>query len=134
MCKLAKELIETKVCSVHSCKLNRYHFYQISKDCLGRLCRLLDYVDYRWWHVSDALCSVALRRLKCRKTQHNFIGDFKWRLHLRRYTSLQASVDIRIIALWLGYENPATMRHYVEVDLCMRKPAMPRLHELAVKI
>ena len=47
---------------------------------------------------------------------------------------MQASVDISIIALWLGYENPATMRQYVEVGLSMKERALARLHEPDLKI
>ena len=47
---------------------------------------------------------------------------------------MQASVNISVIALWLGHENPATMRHYVEVDLSMKERALARLHEPDVKI
>ena len=47
---------------------------------------------------------------------------------------LQAGVDITIIALWLGHENPVTTHGYVEADLTMKqavattniaKPATP---------
>jgi integrase len=38
---------------------------------------------------------------------------------------LQAGVDITLIALWLGHENPATTTHmYVEADLAMKERAL----------
>jgi integrase/recombinase XerD len=37
---------------------------------------------------------------------------------------LQAGVDITLIALWLGHENPATTHMYVEADLAMKERAL----------
>ena len=37
---------------------------------------------------------------------------------------LQAGVDITMIALWLGHENPATTHMYVEADLAMKERAL----------
>ena len=37
---------------------------------------------------------------------------------------LQAGVDITVIALWLGHENPATTHLYVEADLTMKERAL----------
>lgn len=37
---------------------------------------------------------------------------------------LQAGVDITVIALWLGHENPATTHMYVEADLAMKERAL----------
>ena len=37
---------------------------------------------------------------------------------------LQAGVDITLIALWLGHENPATTHMYVEADLTMKEKAL----------
>jgi site-specific recombinase XerD len=37
---------------------------------------------------------------------------------------LQAGVDITVIALWLGHENPATTHMYVEADLAMKEHAL----------
>lgn len=47
---------------------------------------------------------------------------------------LQAGVDITVIALWLGHENPSTTHLYVEADLAMKERALqamqsPRLKE-----
>ena len=47
---------------------------------------------------------------------------------------LQASVDIGVIALWLGHESPVTTHQYVEVDLTMKERALARLHEPEVKL
>ena len=37
---------------------------------------------------------------------------------------LQAGVDITVIALWLGHENPTTTHMYVEADLAMKERAL----------
>jgi len=37
---------------------------------------------------------------------------------------LQAGVDITLIALWLGHENPATTHMYVEADLATKERAL----------
>ena len=37
---------------------------------------------------------------------------------------LQSGVDITVIALWLGHENPVTTHHYVEADLIMKEKAL----------
>ena len=37
---------------------------------------------------------------------------------------LQAGVDITLIAVWLGHENPATTHMYVEADLAMKERAL----------
>jgi len=37
---------------------------------------------------------------------------------------LQAGVDITVIALWLGHENPSTTHLYVEADLAMKERAL----------
>lgn len=45
--------------------------------------------------------------------------------HTLRHTTamhlLQAGVDVTLIALWLGHENPTTTHHYVEADLAMKQ-------------
>ncbi len=47
---------------------------------------------------------------------------------------LQSGVDISVIALWLGHENPMTTHQYVEADLAMKERALARLHEPTAKI
>lgn len=58
--------------------------------------------------------------------------------HTIRHTTamhlLQASVDISVIALWLGHESPVTTHHYVEADLTMKERALAKLHEPTAKI
>ncbi len=42
---------------------------------------------------------------------------------------LQSGVDITVIALWLGHEDPATTHLYIEADLSMKEAALRRLEE-----
>lgn len=46
---------------------------------------------------------------------------------------LQSGVDITVIALWLGHENPSTTHMYVEADLSMKERALQRLQPVGVK-
>lgn len=52
--------------------------------------------------------------------------------HTLRHTTamhlLQAGVDITIIALWLGHENPATTHGYIEADLAMKERALAMIN------
>ena len=51
--------------------------------------------------------------------------------HTIRHTTamhlLQSGVDITVIALWLGHENPSTTHHYMEADLAMKEKALNTL-------
>jgi integrase/recombinase XerD len=55
--------------------------------------------------------------------------------HTLRHTTamhlLQSGVDITVIALWLGHENPSTTHLYVEADLAMKEAALHRLKDPA---
>ena len=55
--------------------------------------------------------------------------------HTIRHTTamhlLQSGVDITVIALWLGHENPATTHIYLEADLAMKEKALSRLPPIA---
>jgi integrase len=46
---------------------------------------------------------------------------------------LQSGVDITVIALWLGHENPSTTHMYVEADLSMKERALERLKPLGAR-
>ncbi len=46
---------------------------------------------------------------------------------------LQAGVDITVIALWLGHENPATTHMYVEADLAMKERALQTVQSPRLK-
>ncbi len=46
---------------------------------------------------------------------------------------LQAGVDITVIALWLGHENPATTHMYVEADLAMKERALQAIQSPRLK-
>jgi len=53
--------------------------------------------------------------------------------HTLRHTTamhlLQSGVDITVIALWLGHEDPATTHMYVEADLAMKEAALRRVED-----
>jgi site-specific recombinase XerD len=53
--------------------------------------------------------------------------------HTLRHTTamhlLQSGVDITVIALWLGHEDPATTHLYIEADLTMKEAALRRLKQ-----
>jgi site-specific recombinase XerD len=57
--------------------------------------------------------------------------------HTFRHTTamhlLQAGVDITMVALWLGHENPATTHLYVEADLKMKEKALELVGPTKVK-
>ncbi len=57
--------------------------------------------------------------------------------HTLRHTTamhlLQSGLDITVIALWLGHEDPATTHHYIEADLAMKEAALQRLDPPAGK-
>jgi integrase/recombinase XerD len=52
--------------------------------------------------------------------------------HTFRHTTamhlLQSGVDITVIALWLGHENPITTHGYVEADLAMKERALAAIN------
>lgn len=51
--------------------------------------------------------------------------------HTLRHTTamhlLQSGVDITVIAMWLGHEDPSTTHLYVEADLAMKEAALERV-------
>jgi len=57
--------------------------------------------------------------------------------HTLRHTTamhlLQSGVDITVIALWLGHEDPATTHMYIEADLAMKEAALRKVSEPSVK-
>ena len=46
---------------------------------------------------------------------------------------LQAGVDITLIALWLGHENPTTTHMYVEADHAMKERALAAVQPPRIK-
>lgn len=56
------------------------------------------------------------------------LGKIRISPHVIRHSTamhlLQSGVDITVIALWLGHENPATTHSYVEADLAMKERAL----------
>ena len=46
---------------------------------------------------------------------------------------LQSGVDITVIAMWLGHEDPATTHQYIEADLTMKEAARRRMNSPSSK-
>jgi integrase/recombinase XerD len=61
--------------------------------------------------------------------------DRKVSPHTIRHTTamhlLQSGVDITVIALWLGHEEPSTTHLYLEADLAMKEEDLSRLEPLS---
>lgn len=57
--------------------------------------------------------------------------------HTLRHTTamhlLQSGVDITVISLWLGHENPTTTHEYMEADIKMKERAIAKLKEPVTK-
>lgn len=68
--------------------------------------------------------SLAHPRLADRHVSPHTIRRHTTAMHL-----LQSSVDISVIALWLGHESPTTTHQYVESDLAMKERALSKLKE-----
>ncbi|MGH7176668.1 MAG: tyrosine-type recombinase/integrase, partial [Tepidisphaeraceae bacterium] len=68
--------------------------------------------------ASSALPAMARRSISPHTIRHTTA------MHM-----LQSGIDITVIALWLGHENPATTHQYVEADLAMKSRALARLDE-----
>ncbi len=68
--------------------------------------------------ASESCPSLAKRRISPHTLRHTTA------MHL-----LQSGVDITVIALWLGHEDPATTHLYIEADLTMKEAALRRLQE-----
>jgi len=45
---------------------------------------------------------------------------------------LQSGVDLTVIALLLGHEDPSTTHQYLEADLAMKKAALERIQHPTV--
>ena len=73
--------------------------------------------------ANKAVAQLAKRRISPHTIRHTTA------MHL-----LQSGVDLSVIALWLGHENPTTTHHYVEADLAMKDRALARLQEPDTKI
>jgi site-specific recombinase XerD len=54
--------------------------------------------------------------------------------HVLRHTTamhlLQAGVDMTVIALWLGHENPTTTHRYLAADLELKQRALEKLPDI----
>ena len=118
------------------------------KDTASQLRRWLARIDHRF--DAPVFPNRAGKRLSRSGVEHRLrvtIGRASQRCpsligrritpHTLRHTTamhlLQAGVDITVIALWLGHEDPATTHLYVEADLAMKEAALKRVDDLASK-
>jgi len=46
---------------------------------------------------------------------------------MKRWSLLQAGIDVAVIALWLGHESIETTHIYVEADLAIKERALERI-------
>jgi len=69
-------------------------------------------------HASKHCPSLAGRRVSPHTFRHTMA------MHL-----LQSGVDLTVIAMLLGHEDPSTTHRYVEADLAMKEAALQRLKE-----
>ena len=87
-------------------------------------------------HVAKRLSSSGVQRrlqaavrkamVTCPSLRARRIAPHTFR-HTTAMHLLQAGVDLTVIALWLGHEDPATTHGYLEADLAMKRPALERL-------
>lgn len=70
-------------------------------------------------------------------SDHPRLRQFRVSPHTVRHTTamhlLQSGVDITVIALWLGHENPSTTHMYVEADISMKERALQRLRPVGAR-
>jgi len=79
--------------------------------------------------VTDRLKLAArIAEQHCPQLRHRKISPHRIR-HSTACHLLQSGVDLTIIALWLGHENPSTTHAYVEADLTMKQEALNALKE-----
>jgi integrase/recombinase XerD len=76
-----------------------------------------------------AVCAASKR---CPSLAGRHIGPHTLR-HTTAMHLLQSGVDITVIALWLGHEDPATTHIYIETDLAMKEAALRRVTEPSTK-
>lgn len=76
--------------------------------------------------------TVRAALARCNSLRGRTISPHTFR-HTTAMHLLQNGVDITVIALWLGHENPATTHHYVELDLTMKQQALRKLDAPKVK-
>jgi integrase/recombinase XerD len=77
--------------------------------------------------------AVAKAAMTCSSLHNKRISPHTLR-HTTAMHLLQAGVDITVIALWLGHENPNTTHRYIEADLAMKQRALAKLAEPTPKI
>ncbi len=70
--------------------------------------------------------ALAITRKRCPSLVGRRISPHTLR-HTTAMHLLQSGVDITVIAMWLGHEDPSTTHLYVEADLAMKEAALRRV-------
>jgi len=76
--------------------------------------------------------AVARAASRCASLNQRRVSPHTFR-HSTAMHMLQAGVDITLIALWLGHENPTTTHMYVEADLGMKQRALNAVQPPQIK-
>jgi site-specific recombinase XerD len=75
--------------------------------------------------------------VRCAAIKHSALRSLRVSPHTIRHTTamhlLQSGVDLSVIALWLGHDNPQTTHQYLDADLETKKRALARLQAPNVK-
>ena len=76
--------------------------------------------------------AVRTAARRCRSLSERHVSP-----HVLRHTTamhlLQSGVDLSVIALWLGHENPSTTHIYLEADLSMKEKALSKVKKPSVR-
>jgi len=84
-------------------------------------------------NVADRLAlAITVATKQCPQLKGRKISPHSLR-HTTAMHLLQSGVDITVIALWLGHENPATTHGYVEADLKMKERALATISPPEIK-
>jgi site-specific recombinase XerD len=79
---------------------------------------------------ADAVARLTSKYAALAATASPALATKKITPHTMRHTAamnlLHAGVDITVIALWLGHENPATTRIYLHADMKLKEDAIAR--------
>ena len=76
--------------------------------------------------------TVTLASQRCPSLRTRRISPHVFR-HTTAMHLLQSGVDLTVIALWLGHEDPSTTHRYLEADLAMKEAALRQVQEPEVR-
>jgi integrase/recombinase XerD len=83
--------------------------------------------------VEDRLeAAIKKARASCPSLRNKNVSPHTIR-HTTAMHLLQSGVDVTVIALWLGHENPQTTHQYVEADLKMKEEVLTKAEGVPVE-